>query len=89
MSAKMIIRHLANSTLAGRTTELDTPVITLGRRSGSSVLFDAHRDIRVSATHARVSLIDGKWFIEDLGSSNGTFVNGTMIDRRTDRKSVV
>lgn len=82
MSTKMIIRHLANSTLAGQTLELDTPVITLGRRPGSTVLFDAHRDIMVSAAHARVSFIDGKWFIEDLGSSNGTFVNGTMIDRR-------
>jgi FHA domain-containing protein len=32
-------------------------------------------EAKVSRRHARISLIDGKHFLEDLGSTNGTFVN--------------
>lgn len=38
-------------------------------------------DIEISRRHARVSaLSDGQYGIEDLGSTNGTFVNGRRID---------
>lgn len=32
-------------------------------------------EAKVSRRHARISLADGKYFVEDLGSTNGTFVN--------------
>jgi hypothetical protein len=32
-------------------------------------------EAKVSRRHARISLKDGKYFLEDLGSTNGTFVN--------------
>jgi hypothetical protein len=32
-------------------------------------------EAKVSRRHARISLVDGKHFLEDLGSTNGTFVN--------------
>lgn len=37
----------------------------------------------ISSRHARLSRQSGQMVIEDLGSSNGTFVNGTRIYRRT------
>jgi hypothetical protein len=45
--------------------------IVLGRERGD-ILFP--EDGYVSATHARISLRDGNVFLQDLGSSNGTFI---------------
>ncbi len=47
--------------------------VTIGRAPGCSVpLAD---DTYVSQLHARIYIRDGKPFVEDLGSTNGTFVN--------------
>jgi pSer/pThr/pTyr-binding forkhead associated (FHA) protein len=37
----------------------------------------------VSSRHCRLVHAGGHWTIEDLGSTNGTFVNGTRIDNPT------
>lgn len=51
---------------------------TLGRsRENAVVLTDAS----VSREHARLSFKDGAWWAEDLGSKNGTKVNGRRLDR--------
>ena len=34
----------------------------------------------VSRQHARITCLDGRSFIEDLGSSNGTYVNRQRVD---------
>ncbi|MEM1109084.1 MAG: FHA domain-containing protein [Planctomycetota bacterium] len=47
----------------------------LGRRD---VAISLH-DTRVSRRHAEVSVQNGTWVIRDLGSSNGTWVNGSRI----------
>lgn len=39
------------------------------------------RDLTVSRRHARITLQDGRFVIEDLGSGNGTFVNDKAITR--------
>lgn len=38
-------------------------------------------DDYVSRAHAEVAYVDGRWCYSDLGSSNGTFVNGERVDR--------
>jgi hypothetical protein len=48
----------------------------LGRAEGSDVRID---DAYASAAHARVYTRNSSTFIEDLGSTNGTFVNGRQI----------
>jgi pSer/pThr/pTyr-binding forkhead associated (FHA) protein len=40
-------------------------------------------DTYMSGEHARLTLHEGRWWIADLGSTNGTFVNGTRVDRPT------
>ena len=35
----------------------------------------------VSRKHARMSIREGEWYIEDCGSSNGTFVNNYRLDQ--------
>ena len=51
----------------------------IGRDAGNDI---ALPDEAASARHARLELQDGEWWIEDLGSTNGTLVNGTRIAQR-------
>jgi pSer/pThr/pTyr-binding forkhead associated (FHA) protein len=65
--------------------------VTIGRAPGCSVPLSD--DTFVSQLHARIYVRDGRPFVEDLGSTNGTFVNqtrltGTMPLRRGDRLQV-
>jgi hypothetical protein len=51
--------------------------LTIGRATGCGVpLAD---DTYVSTLHARVYQRDGQTFVEDLGSTNGTYVNGERV----------
>jgi pSer/pThr/pTyr-binding forkhead associated (FHA) protein len=63
----------------GRTYDLSDEV-TVGRASGCQV---ALTDPTVSQLHARIFRRDGKLFVEDLGSSNGTFLNRKKIGAPT------
>jgi pSer/pThr/pTyr-binding forkhead associated (FHA) protein len=60
----------------GSTIEV-TAATTVGRDAGSGIRLE--RDEFVSARHARIEpRTDGLW-IDDLGSTNGTFVNGGRV----------
>ncbi|HEB97998.1 MAG TPA: ATP-binding cassette domain-containing protein [Thiotrichales bacterium] len=59
-------------------TWLDRPECTLGRLAGCEVRLD-HRS--ASRRHARIVQVPEGWVLEDLGSTNGTFVNGRQIER--------
>jgi len=50
--------------------------LTIGRNAACVVVLDEQF---VSQTHARVFVRDGSAFVEDLGSTNGTWVNGERI----------
>lgn len=64
----------------GTLVPLDISELTFGRDPGCDVRLG---DDGVSRRHARlVALPDGAWRLEDLGSTNGTSVNGEPIDRR-------
>jgi len=53
---------------------------TLGRRPYNDIVID---NLAVSGEHAVLSIVDGTVFIEDLRSTNGTYVNGQPILRQT------
>jgi FHA domain len=62
---------------AGEVRMLDSAPLTLGRGFGNDVSLD--RDEYVSTRHARIEpRRDGFW-IQDVGSTNGTFVNGDRL----------
>jgi len=63
---------LAPDSMAGQSFALAAET-TIGRAPGCAVSID---DARISKLHARLFGSDGEWFIEDLGSTNGTIVNG-------------
>ena len=54
--------------------------VIVGRpRHGVQVDIDLTPDLRVSRPHARISVADGDYWIEDLGSANDTEVDGQPI----------
>jgi serine phosphatase RsbU (regulator of sigma subunit)/pSer/pThr/pTyr-binding forkhead associated (FHA) protein len=63
----------------GRPFPLDPERSLIGRRPDSTVFLES---LAVSREHAQVLCEAGNYFVEDVGSSNGTFVNGTKIDGR-------
>jgi pSer/pThr/pTyr-binding forkhead associated (FHA) protein len=50
--------------------------LVIGRRESSDIVL---RFPNVSGTHCELSLVAGQWTVKDLGSSNGTKVNGTRV----------
>lgn len=77
----LVLRHRFGS-LAGTSHTFRAGRVTLGRRRDCEVHFDSHLDRMVSARHACIEQSDGRWILEDLGSTNGTFVNGREIHGR-------
>ena len=50
--------------------------LIVGRRESSDIVL---RFPNVSGAHCELSLVDGHWVVKDLGSSNGTKVNGIRV----------
>lgn len=63
---------------AGERFVLDIPEITIGRDPSCEVFLN---DRTVSRRHAHLSIQDGLAVIEDLGSLNGTWVDGAIISQ--------
>lgn len=58
---------------------LDKSLTTIGRKMDNDVVID---NLSVSGHHARVVEESGTYFIEDTGSTNGTFLNDTKIAKQ-------
>ncbi len=57
---------------------LEEETVSIGRRHGNDIQLN---DMTVSGRHALVSKLSGEYFVEDLGSTNGTLVNGSPVGR--------
>jgi len=66
--------------LAGTTITLTTEPITIGRADDSTVQLT---DDYVSTRHARLVPADGTWLVEDLGSTNGTYLDRQRVTSPT------
>jgi pSer/pThr/pTyr-binding forkhead associated (FHA) protein/S1-C subfamily serine protease len=64
---------------AGQQETFGEPFIQIGRHPHCDLRFDADRDLDVSSRHASVSMKAEMYTLRDLGSTNGTFVNGKRL----------
>ncbi|MEY9843266.1 FHA domain-containing protein [Streptacidiphilus sp. MAP5-3] len=65
---------ITQGSLSGTTVALQGQTISLGRAHDSTIVLD---DDYASSRHARIypDQATGSWFVEDLGSTNGTFLD--------------
>ena len=76
---RVVIDHVAG-TRRGQRQELPaTARIRFGRHPDCEVAFDAHRDIDASSRHAELRPVEAGWVLVDIGSSNGTYVEGRRV----------
>ena len=76
------MRVIANT---GQRPALDTvyeltPITTVGRNSRNSIVL---HESYVSSEHALLAWRDGQWWLEDLGSRNGTVLNDAPLSDPT------
>src|SRR6476620_6361575 len=69
--------------IAGRRYKLGEGEYVIGRRSDCQIFVP---DMRVSRQHARLWKDGEGWTLEDLGSNNGTYVNGVRVQGSTQLK---
>lgn len=75
MPGKLILKF-GSSTLGEYL--LDKASITIGRNAGNDIVVD---NLAVSGQHARILTILQDSFLEDMDSTNGTYVNGEIIQK--------
>lgn len=66
--------------LTGTEIPLEGAQITLGRAPDSTIVID---DDYASSRHARIYESEGAWVVEDLGSTNGTWLDRTRLTTPT------
>ena len=72
----VVVASPAGEPAAGTTLPLDA-ITTLGRDVNNAIVVD---DEFASAEHAVLTFRGRTWYVEDLDSTNGTFVNGSPVD---------
>jgi hypothetical protein len=74
---QLVVTHGA---LAGTRISLDGRPIHIGRADDSTLVVD---DDYASSRHARLSLRGTDWYVEDLGSTNGTYLDRAKVTAPT------
>ena len=64
---------------SGETLVFERDRISVGRHPTSELQFDTERDLEVSTRHAVLLRQGHRWFVRDLESRNGTFLNGDRV----------
>ena len=78
--AKLVVKESPGGGVPTGTPFVLRPGAVVGRWPGSDIEID---DAFISSDHARLTLQEGRWWVTDLGSTNGTFVNGKRLDKPT------
>jgi len=76
----MVYLTIRRGKRAGQTFSAPGPAVTIGRVSDNSIVID---DPQVSRHHASITFEGGQWVLRDLGSTNGTTLNGQLVTAPT------
>lgn len=79
-SARALQLVITSGPKQGEAITLTTDAVSIGRSSDSSIVI---RDDYTSTHHARLEYRAGSWIVNDLGSTNGTFLAGKKITEPT------
>ena len=74
-----MVDHVAGSRRGQRQEFAAGSRVRFGRHPECEVSFDPQRDIDASSRHAELRQVDAGWVLVDLGSSNGTYVDGHRV----------
>jgi pSer/pThr/pTyr-binding forkhead associated (FHA) protein len=75
--ASLLVR---NGAMKGRRLPIKVPVVNIGRAEFNDVVI---ADPSVSTNHAKLQRRDDVWVLTDLGSTNGTFIEGERVEGET------
>jgi len=75
------LRTRDSSVIARTTFPLQDAVVRIGRTDGNEIHLDHHG---ISREHAEITCSKGKYYLADLNSRNGTFVNGRSVKEKTE-----
>ena len=64
--------------LGGQVFQLTAPITNIGRRLSNQLVIE---NKHISRVHAQIRTVRGRYFIVDLKSTGGTFVNGKRIEQ--------
>lgn len=70
------LRLLLTSEAGARPRRFTQPEFTIGRDLANELCID---DPTVSSRHARLAFRQGQWWVDDLHSTNGTFINSESV----------
>ncbi len=63
-----------------RSLHFKLPIVTIGRNPACEIQIN---EDSISSQHARLSFHHGHWWLEDLGSKNGTYLNNEILQTQT------
>jgi pSer/pThr/pTyr-binding forkhead associated (FHA) protein len=76
VSSALAVLEVARGPLAGKVFRIERPVCAIGRGEQNDVRLN---DASVSSSHATLLLKRGTWYVVDLQSANGTYVDGYRV----------
>ena len=76
---------IISGTMRGTELPIRQEVITLGRSSESDIQI---HDTLMSRVHCKLEWEDGKWYLNDLVSTNGTWMVGRKVDKKALMKRI-
>ena len=79
LAGRLVVTEIGNATTVrpGVVFELG-PITPMGRRASNAIILD---DDFVSSEHALLAWREGRWWLSDAGSTNGTTLNNQPIQR--------
>ncbi len=78
-SASEALRHAIYPLVKGEYSTTSSRSFTIGRVDGNDMIMP---DFAISKKHAVIHVDNGSFYLKDLGSTNGTLVNGIRLDKK-------